>query len=112
MNPLPHSLSRLRNSGSRWRNVNSAMAGMFERYDMTSTPSGARSPVEMSSGCTVAPRAEIDSGRGCARRDRLGHRRVLGRRLDVRPPRDLDIGSLFLRRRLEDVHVVDVRLEV
>src|SRR5919205_561175 len=57
MKPLPHSCMRLRNSGSRWRKVNSAIAGMFDRKAMTSTPSGARSPVEMLSGCTVAIRA-------------------------------------------------------
>src|SRR5438128_2212681 len=71
MIPLPHSFSRLRNSGSRWRSVNSAIAGTFERYAITSTPSGARSPVEMSSGWTVATRASSESSIGLCSGGRL-----------------------------------------
>ena len=69
---------------------------------MTSTPSGARSPVEMSSCWTVAILPSSD----------VGQRLVVGRRLDVRAARDLDLAGLVLGRRREDVHVVDVGLEL
>ena len=56
----------------------------------------------MLSGWTVATRAL--SG--------VLQRLVLGRRLDVRPARDLDRLGLVLGRRREDVAVVDVRLQL
>ena len=46
------------------------------------------------------------------RRDRLRHRLVLGRGLDVGSARDLDLLRVLLVGGLEDVHVVHVRLEL
>jgi hypothetical protein len=48
-----HLLGFSGNSGSKRRNVYLASSGTFERNAITSTPSGVRSPVEMSSGNTM-----------------------------------------------------------
>ena len=57
-------LARRGNSRSRCWNVNSAIAGTFDRYAITVAPSGERSPVEMSSGATIRTRCSSSSGRG------------------------------------------------
>src|SRR5918998_3697596 len=49
-------------SGSKRRKVNLAISGTFERNDMTSTPSGARSPVETSSSTTMVTVHSKESG--------------------------------------------------
>ena len=64
MKPPPHSCARFANSLSRCWNVNSAIAGTFERYAITVAPSGERSPVEMSSGATIKTRPTRTSGSG------------------------------------------------
>ena len=64
MKPPPHSCARFANSLSRCWNVNSAIAGTFERYAITVAPSGERSPVEMSSGATISTRPTSVSGSG------------------------------------------------
>ena len=58
----PHLFSLLVYSGSKRRKVNLAISGTFDRNDMTSTPSGARSPVEMSSSTTMVTVASSESG--------------------------------------------------
>ena len=99
MNPPPHSFARRGNSGSRCWNVNSAIAGTFERYAITVAPSGDRSPVEMSSGATIRTRSSSESGSSfCS-----GGGLMFG-------PRGISIDpGLVGRNRLEDVRLDDRR---
>ena len=88
--PLPHSFRRLRNSGSRWRRVNSAMAGTFERGHHLDAVRGE-----------VPGRDVVGLDGGDARLERIAERRVLRRALDVRPAWDLDLLGLLVGRREE-----------
>ena len=63
MNPPPQAFALLTKSGSSFRKQYSAMAGMFERSCITSTPSGDIEPVEMLSPKTMRTLPESDSGR-------------------------------------------------
>ena len=62
--PPPHSSARAGNSGSKRRNMWRAQAGMFDQIARPSTPSGAMSPVDTSSGTTISTRPSIASGTG------------------------------------------------
>src|SRR5918912_1234067 len=61
-----HSWAFLGNSSSKRRNVYLASSGTFERNAITSTPSGERSPVETSSGRTMATVPVKSSGSSSA----------------------------------------------